>query len=214
MRVLIVYAHLEPHSFNHALKEQAINVLQAARHEVRVSDLYAQSFNPVATWHDFERAAVIQPRQYGVMQREAYLHHHVAEDIIAEQEKLSWCDLVIFQFPLWWFSAPAILKGWFDRVLMAGYAYDKEKWFATGLLTSRRAILSVTTQSPKSAYDASNMHGDIKQILYPVHHTLRFVGIMPLSPFLAYGVMNMDTQERRQCLMDYQLHLSEQIEKK
>jgi NAD(P)H dehydrogenase (quinone) len=44
-------------------------------------------------------------------------------DIAGEQAKLRWADAVIFQFPLWWFSMPAIMKGWFDRVYAYGFAY-------------------------------------------------------------------------------------------
>lgn len=59
-------------------------------------------------------------------------------DIAAEQEKLLWADTVIFQFPLWWFSMPAIMKGWIDRVYAWGFAYgvgehsDRHWGIATG----------------------------------------------------------------------------------
>lgn len=211
MKIFIVYAHPEPTSFNHALKEQAMNVLQTAHHEIKLSDLYAMHFKPTADWNDFKEINPTIPKQYSVIQRDAYLNHQLSNDIKEEQDKLSWCDVIIFQFPLWWFDAPAILKGWFDRVFAAGFSYDKEKWFSTGLLQPKGAILSVTTQSPKSAYQAGGLHEDINQFLRPIHHTLRFVGITPLNPFVAYGVMNIDEQERKKYLSDYQEHLLKQI---
>jgi NAD(P)H dehydrogenase (quinone) len=211
MKILIVYAHPEPTSFNHALKDKAVQILQKGNNEVIVSDLYNQKFNPTANWNDFKMIDPNLPRQYSVIQRDAYLKHQLAEDIQKEQDKLRWGDVVIFQFPLWWFGLPAILKGWFDRIFAAGYAYDKEKWFSTGLLHPRKALLSVTTQSPLSAYQPDGIHGDIKQFFKPIHHTLRFVGLSPLEPFVAYAVMNIDLQERKRYLTNYQLHLDKQI---
>lgn len=207
MNILIVYAHLEPTSFNAALKERAIDVIKECQHEIKISDLYQMNFKASADWQDFTERDPALPKQYGVVQRDAYLKNHLSDDIQQEQMKLSWADIVLFQFPLWWFGPPAILKGWLDRVLAAGFSYDKEKWFDTGLLKPRRAMLSVTTQSPMSAYQSGGMHGDITQFLHPTHHTLRFVGIAPLDPFVAYGVMNIDDQERKQYLNAYQEHL-------
>lgn len=211
MKVLIVYAHPEPTSFNHALKEQAIHVLQESHHEVKLSDLYAMHFNPTADWSDFKEINHSLPLQYGAIQRDAYFKNQLADDIQTEQDKLAWCDMVIFQFPIWWFGMPAILKGWFDRVLTAGFSYDKEKWFSTGLLQPRKALLSVTTQSPVNEYQPGGMHGDIDQFLHPIHHVLRFVGITPLNPFVAYGVMNIDDLERKKYLTDYRTYLLRQI---
>lgn len=211
MKILIVYAHPEPTSFNHALKEQAIRVFNKANHEVILSDLYAMNFKPTADWHDFKEINHSLPRQYGVIQRDVYFKNQLSDDIKTEQDKVSWCDLMIFQFPLWFFGMPAILKGWFDRVFAAGFSYDKEKWFSNGLLQPKKAILSVTTQSPINAYQPGGLHEDIHQFLHPIHHTLRFVGITPLNPFVAFGVMNIDDQERKKYLADFAANLLEQI---
>jgi putative NADPH-quinone reductase len=211
MKILIVYAHPEASSFNHALKEQAVNVLKNASHEIKLSDLYAIHFNPVAGWDDFKEIDSTLPHQYGVVQRDAYLKNLLSDDIKREQEKLSWCDAVIFQFPLWWFGLPAILKGWFDRLFATAYAYDKDKMFSAGLLQPIQAMLSVTTQSPSSTYQADGRHGDMNQYLHPIHHTLRFAGIKILQPFVAYGVMNITDVERKQYLVSYEKHLSEQF---
>jgi NAD(P)H dehydrogenase (quinone) len=100
MKILIVYAHPEPTSFNHALKEIAIETFKKNHHEVQLSDLYAMHFNAVADWSDFTQMDSSLPRQYSVIQRDAYLKDKLAFDIKQEQEKLSGCDLIIFQFPL------------------------------------------------------------------------------------------------------------------
>lgn len=89
MKVLIVYAHHEPKSFNGALRDTAVAVLTAAGHEVAVSDLHAMNFNPVAGPGDFT-GPLANPD-----------HGTLAADIVAEQEKLRWADAVILQFPLY-----------------------------------------------------------------------------------------------------------------
>src|SRR5262249_33129806 len=67
-----------------------------------------------------------------------------AADIAREQRRLEWSEVLIFNFPLYWFSVPAILKGWIDRVLSVGFAYGGGKWYETAPLAGRRALLSFT----------------------------------------------------------------------
>ncbi|MEK8171985.1 NAD(P)H-dependent oxidoreductase [Streptomyces sp. M19] len=55
--------------------------------------------------------------------KRAYTDGTLSEDIRAEQDKLRWADTIVLQFPMWWFGVPAILKGWFDRVFVKGFAY-------------------------------------------------------------------------------------------
>lgn len=124
MQVLIVYAHPEPKSFNGAMKELAVETMRAAGHEVVVSDLYAMGFNPVTGPADFqgERA---DPAFLSIAteQARAFETGTLAADIVAEQEKVRRADLLILQFPIWWFGMPAIMKGWADRVFARGFAY-------------------------------------------------------------------------------------------
>ena len=120
MNVFIVYAHPEPKSFNGAMKDVAVETLSGAGHDVVVSDLYAMGFNPIASEKDFggERT---NPEflSYAIEQTKAFETHTQSADIVAEQEKLARADLVIFQFPVWWFGMPAMMKGWADRVFSA-----------------------------------------------------------------------------------------------
>jgi len=111
MNVLIVYAHREPESFNAAMKELAVSVLTEQGHEVKVSDLYAMKFKPVAGRDDFEPVSTASHINYMLEQRENAKKDSFSRDIKEEQERVKWAALVIFQFPIWWFSVPAILKG-------------------------------------------------------------------------------------------------------
>jgi multimeric flavodoxin WrbA len=73
-------------------------------------------------------------------QEHAFAVGHGPDDILTEQRKVADADLVIFHFPVWWFSMPAILKGWFDRVFSRGFAYSKGRKYGTGHFQGKRAI--------------------------------------------------------------------------
>ena len=124
MQILIVYAHPEPTSFNAAMKDLAVETLTAQGHSVVVSDLYAMGWNAVAGPQDVTGARSDTSRfSLAREQTHAMEQGNIAVDIAAEQAKLTAADLVIFQFPIWWFGMPAILKGWADRVFARGFAY-------------------------------------------------------------------------------------------
>ncbi|XP_047414559.1 ribosyldihydronicotinamide dehydrogenase [quinone] isoform X2 [Sciurus carolinensis] len=134
-RVLIVYAHQEPKSFNGSLKQVAVDELSKQGCTVTVSDLYAMNFEPRATRKDIT-GALSNPEvfSYGVEAYEAYKKGCLTSDITDEQKKVQEADLVIFQFPLYWFTVPAILKGWMDRVLCQGFAFDIPGFYDSGFL--------------------------------------------------------------------------------
>ncbi|WP_405051501.1 NAD(P)H-dependent oxidoreductase [Silvimonas sp.] len=124
MKVLLVYAHPEPNSFNGALRDITVQALLAAGHEVRVSDLYAMQFDPVSDRRNFKTVknpAFLKPQAEEVYATE---QDGFAPELEAEIQKILWCDLMIWQFPLWWFGLPAILKGWVDRVFAMGRIYE------------------------------------------------------------------------------------------
>ena len=104
MNVLIVYAHEEPKSFNGAMRDTAVRVLEELGHKVEVSDLYAMQFNPVGGKHDFTALTDPDYFKYGVEQTKASEAKTFAADVATEQEKLLRADFLIFQFPLWWFG--------------------------------------------------------------------------------------------------------------
>jgi len=120
MHVLIVHAHPEPQSFTTSMLKTAVADLTAAGHSVEVSDLYAMNWNPVASAADFAGRKNPEYLVYALEQRHGYENGTIADDIAAEVEKVKRADLIMLSFPLYWFSVPAILKGWIDRVLISG----------------------------------------------------------------------------------------------
>ena len=188
MKVLIVYAHPEPKSFNGAMKQAALETLEAAGHSVIVSDLYAMKFDPVAGPDDVTGA----PRDADVFslakeQTKAHETQSFARSIRAEQEKLTQADFVILQFPIWWFGMPAILKGWADRVFARGFAYMAGRKYDTGHFRGKLAMVAATTGTSADTYAPDGIDGDILSVLWPIHNgLLRYCGFDVLEPFVAY----------------------------
>jgi NAD(P)H dehydrogenase (quinone) len=204
MKFFIVHAHPEPNSFNGALTNYAKEVLKEAGHEVMISDLYAMQFNPVSDRRNFTSQK--NPDVYKQQAEELYATEvdGFAPDIKAEMEKLDWCDVLIFQFPLWWFGLPAILKGWVDRVFAMGRIYGGGKWYDNGVFKGKRAMLSLTTGGPVTMYTEIGINGDIHTILYPINHgILRFVGFDVLPPFIVWGASRISDERRQKYLEQY-----------
>lgn len=208
MKVLIVYAHPERKSFNSALLARSHETLVAAGHEVRVSDLYAMSFNPVASAADFNGRRFPDFLQYDREQKYSHAHDLFAPDIKEELDKVFWCDFLILQFPLWWFSVPAILKGWFDRVFVNGAVYGAGRRYDTGGLRGRRAMISMTTAAYPEMCAPDGLVGDINVVLWPLQNgTLAYAGFDVLPPFIAHSVNFVDEQKRKGYLDDYDARL-------
>ncbi|MEK6293433.1 MAG: NAD(P)H-dependent oxidoreductase, partial [Paraburkholderia tropica] len=123
MNVLLVYAHPEPRSLNGSLKNFTVERLERAGHTVQVSDLYAMNWKATLDADDAPARDLAEPFRPSTDSRHAFEGGTQPADIAAEQEKLRWADAVILQFPLWWFTMPAILKGWVERVYAYGFAY-------------------------------------------------------------------------------------------
>jgi NAD(P)H dehydrogenase (quinone) len=207
-RVLIVHAHPEPQSFNSAMYHQAVQSLQAQGAEVKTSNLYAMQWNPVASADDF-----LQPHNpdylvYALEQRHACKAQTLAPDIQAELDKLLWCDLLILNFPLYWFSVPAILKGWIDRVLVSGICYGGMRFYDQGGLTGKKALLSLSLGGQPHMFGEGAIHGYLEDMLRPLlRGTLAYVGLSVLSPFVAWHVPYISDQQRHEFLSSYDQRL-------
>jgi NAD(P)H dehydrogenase (quinone) len=188
MNIFIVYAHPEPKSFNGAMKDIAVETLQNAGHEVVVSDLYAMQFNAIVGVDDFKgERANADFLSIATEQNKAYETGTLATDIVAEQEKFQRADLVIFQFPVWWFGMPAIMNGWADRVFVRGFAYIPGRKYDTGMFHGKIVIVAATTGTSADTYAPDGIDGDILTVLWPLHSgLLRYSGFDVLPPFVAY----------------------------
>lgn len=204
MRFFIVHAHHESTSFNAAMTREATAALEAAGHEVVVSDLYAMGFDPVSDRRNF--TTVANPERLRQQTEEAYASEHdgFAPELKAEMAKLAWCDVLILQFPLWWLGLPAILKGWVDRVFAVGPAYGGGRHFEKGVFRGKRAICALTVGGSATTYSSQGMYAPIETVLYPINHgILGFVGFAVLDPFTVYAPVRQSDDERRANLARY-----------
>ena len=209
MKILIVHAHPEPQSFNGALTVTAREFFEQAGHEVQISDLYKMQFNPVSDRSNFVSVKDASYYKQQIEEMHATEINGFAADIKAELEKLDWCDVLILQFPLWWFGLPAILKGWVDRVFAMGRIYGGGQWYDQGYFRGKKAFCSVTLGGPPEMYVKDGLNGDIHQLLFPINHgILYFVGFEVLPPFLVHGPARMSAEERTNILKLYTEKLS------
>ncbi|MBM4195877.1 MAG: NAD(P)H-dependent oxidoreductase [Gammaproteobacteria bacterium] len=204
MRVLLVVAHPEPQSFNGAMRDVAVATLASAGHAVDVHDLYASAFNPVAGPGDVTQRADPQKFDLGREQFHASANGLLAGDIRTEIERLRAADLLILQFPLWWYSVPAILKGWIDRVFAYGSIYAPGKTWDNGMMRGKRAMLAITTSAPAETFLPDGKNGDLERMLWPLHAGVFGVcGYQVLPPFVAHAVAYITPEARARILADY-----------
>lgn len=204
MNVFLVYAHPEPRSFNAEMRDLAVDVLDSAGHQVTVSDLYAMRFEAEGGPQDFLDLQDAGHFDYQREQRHAAATDGFVPPLAEEMEKVLWSDFVLLQFPLWWSSFPAILKGWVDRVLAMGFAYDAGHSHETGLLRGRRSMLALTTGGPPFQLAPDGPGGKVDRLLYPIHYgVLHLVGLEVLPPFVAPGGSLRDGEGRGACLEAY-----------
>lgn len=208
MNVLIVHAHNEPESFNTAMKDLAVRELDKLGHSVQVSDLYAMNWNPVASAADFGDRDNPDYLVYALEQRYNHNQKTLAPDIQAELDKLLWANLVIFNFPIYWFSMPAILKGWIDRVFVSGVVYGGKRFYDRGGLVGKKAMLAITIGGQPHMLVKGGVHGALQDMLRPIlRGTLAYTGMSVLPPFVAYHVPYVTGEERSAMLEEYRRRL-------
>ena len=208
MNVLIVHAHPEPNSFSAALRDQAVATLTALGHQVQVSDLYEMNWNPVASADDFSARENPDYLVYALEQRLGVKKQTLSADIQQELDKLLWADLLILNFPIFWFSAPAMLKGWIDRVLVSGVCYGGKRFYDQGGLSGKKALVTVTLGGREHMFGDGAIHGPLQDMLRPIlRGTLAYVGIDVLEPFVAWHVPYISDEARKDFLRSYQQRL-------
>lgn len=134
MKISIILAHPDNTSFNHAIAMTAAASLEAVGHDVAFHDLYKEKFDPILKDEEAAKNATLPP--------EIAVHCHE----IAEAEG------IIVVHPNWWGQPPAILKGWVDRVIRPGIAYeflegDQGEGIPKGLLKAKTAVVFNTSNT-------------------------------------------------------------------
>lgn len=182
MNVLVIYAHPNPASFNAAVLEQVKRGLGDSHHSYTVIDLYQDNFDPVLTYGD------------------KMTRHELKNDpeTSSYREMVKQADHLILIYPVWWYGVPAILKGFFDRVLVAGFAYEFNGLAPKGLLGKKSAWAFYTIDSP--AWYVRIFRRNVEWTVVR-DATLKFCGIRPVKRFMFTGVKG-STEKRRRAWLE------------
>lgn len=113
-------------------------------------------------------------------------------DVAREQRRLLDHDLIVFQFPLFWYSTPSLIKEWQDLVLQHGFAYGHDGTHLSG----KKMMLAVTTGGSDAAYTAQGyQHYPLRDFLRPLEQTARLCGMEFLPPYVLYGALKAEEAE-------------------
>jgi len=159
---VILFAHPGTKSFNHAILQQVTESLHKHGITPILRNLYEQKFSPIFSPADMQ----------------ALESEQVPKAIEEEQTILSESDLLIMIYPVWWWSQPAILKGYIDRIFSDGFAFKYEKNGPVGLLTGKQALVFTTTRESQQEMQASGLDEVVKKQV--VDGILRFSGFEPV----------------------------------
>lgn len=183
MNVLVIYAHPNPGSFNNALLQQVTRGLKDSNHDFTVIDLYKENFNPVLVY-----GGSITRRD---LKNDMEASHY--------RELIGQADHLIFIYPIWWYGVPAILKGFFDRVLVSGFAFTYNGNLPKGLLTNKSAWAIYTIDSPRWFVSLFRRSAEWTVVRDAI---LKFCGIRKVRRIMFSGVKNSDVPKREKWL-DY-----------
>lgn len=194
VKTLIVLAHPDPGSFNCQWAEATRQASLALGHEVVLSDLVSMGFDPVERQSHYGKT---NTDDFDVLraQERASETGQLPEDVAVEIAKIEAADRVIFHFPMWWFSPPAILKGWFERVLANGAMHSTDERFDTGRCRHKSALFCVTTGSSEIQSAPDGKEGNAQMLLWPLGQALRYLGFSVLCPITVNGVHSYHEEE-------------------
>lgn len=188
VRALIILAHPEPQSYNHHLANLARDTLIRQGAEVRLTDLCAIGFDPVEHPRHYPRRRAGDRFDVQAEQRFAHEDGRTPADVLRQMADIAWADLVIAQFPLWWFGLPAILKGWIDRVFIYGGMYSGARRHDTGHCRGKKFLAVTTAGASAKACAYNGQEGETELMLWPSLYAFRYVGFDVLKPFVMQGI--------------------------
>lgn len=181
MKVLIIYAHPDKDSLNHAILEQVLKGLRQAKHEYTLIDLYQENFNPILVFNQDSRRRDL----------------HENPEMEPYRKLVSEADHLIFIYPIWWYGLPAILKGFIDRVFVSGFAYTYKGALPKGLLKNKSAWVIYTIDSPRWYVSLFRLNAEWIVMKRAV---LQFCGIKKVKRIMFAGVKTSSVERRTKWL--------------
>ncbi len=183
MRALIIFGHPNIDSFNGNILRIAEDTLKRKGVEYIIKNLYDNNFNPILTMNDYIKI------EKGTRD----------EDIALEQIDVEWADTIILIYPIWWSGPPAIVKGWFDRVLTKGFAFlEREDGTQEGQLINKKLLIFSTSARSEEELTKENLITYIKGILS--NGIFKVCGITDVNHQILYEVPDTSDEARNQML--------------
>ncbi len=177
MNTLVIYAHPKDTSYNAAIKDTVLEALKKRGDTVELRDLYAMDFNPVLRFD-----------------------HQKAPDVEQEQKYISNADEIVIVNPIWWYSMPAILKGYIDRVLTYGFAYAYTENGVDGLLKGKRVTIINTAGGTQEAYASGGYDEALARTI--VNGIYRFCGLEITKHHIVHNVIQGSDEYRAGALKE------------
>lgn len=201
-RAHIVYAHPEPNSFVASMRNITKDALEKHGWRTSVTDLTEIDFNAVASAADFGTRSRSDYLVYPLEQRNAWENKTIDPEIGAEVEAVCNADLLVLVFPIFWYSVPAQLKGWIDRVFLSGVFYGGTRIYDRGGMRGKHAMVVTSLGGRDYMFGPNSIHGDLKGMLkHLLQGTLGYVGYSVYEPFFAYHVPYVERTQRTGMLM-------------
>jgi len=175
-RILVINGHPDKESYNYALSEAYIRGAEKSNAEIKEIKIRELDFNPNL--------------QFGYRKRT-----ELEPDLLEAQEKLKWADHIVWLYPVWWGSVPAIMKGFLDRILLPGFAFKKREgsvWWDK-YFTGKTSRLICTMDQPTWYFrwiNKSPSHSAMKKL------TMNFIGVKSVK-ITSIGPLRLSKEEWR-----------------
>jgi NAD(P)H dehydrogenase (quinone) len=181
MKISVILGHPKRGSFNHAIAETVVQALKTGGHEVAFHDLYHEAFDPVLPDVELLKAAVMPTL------------------IMRHCDEIAAADGIVIVHPNWWGQPPAIVKGWIDRVIRPGVAYefkegDSGEGIPVGLLRAKSALIFNTSNT--EAHREQEIFGDPLERIWK-DCIFGLCGVKQVNR-RTFGVMVMSTEQQRE----------------
>ena len=177
MKALIVYCHPSEDSFTRHVRDAFIRGVTDSGNEYILSDLYAMDFRTDMTEREYLRDANYRDT------------NDLAEDVLAEQEKINAADAVVLIYPVFWTEAPAKLVGWFDRVWSYGFAYGAKR-----MKMLEKALILCTAGNTTERLEQFGLLDSMKKVMFGD----RFFNRIRKQEFVVFDGMSRELEQRKQ----------------
>lgn len=175
-KILIINGHPDKESFSFGLSEAYKIGVEKSNAEIKEINIRELNFNPNLEF-GYRKRTELEP------------------DLLYAQDKLKWADHIVWVYPVWWSSVPAIMKGFLDRILLPGFAFKKREnsLLSDKCLTGKSARIICTMDQPTWFYkfvNRSPSHNAMKK------GTFQYIGVKKVR-ITAIGPIRLSTEEFR-----------------